>query len=207
MAVNLVPIVVEPSPRGERSFDIYSRLLRERIIFLSGAIDDTLGSLVVAQLLFLESENPVQAIHLYIDSPGGSTTAGMAIYDTMQYIAPPVATVATGLAASMASVLLAAGAPGNRTALAHSRIMLHEPAIGGGLGGKVTDLDIVIKELAATREVEIDLLVEHTGQPRDRISRDIERDFWMGAAEALQYGLIDHINPGRKTVAVKEEEK
>ena len=205
--MNFVPMVVEPSARGERSFDIYSRLLRERIIFLSEPIDDQGAGLVVAQLLFLESEDPNQPIHLYINSPGGSTTAGMAIYDTIQHIAPAVSTVATGIAASMAAVLLAAGHPGQRYALPHARIMLHEPALSGGLGGKVTDLEITVKELHTTRQIEIDLLVEHTGQPPRRVAQDIERDFWLSADEAQQYGLIDHISPRRKTLITHEEEQ
>lgn len=198
MSHYLVPVVVEPSARGERSFDIYSRLLRERIIFLTGPIDDAMASVVVAQLLFLESENATEPISLYIDSPGGSTTAGMSIYDTMQYIGPPVSTMTTGLAASMASVLLAAGNPGTRYALPHSRIMIHEPGVSGGLGGKITDLEIHLKELASSKQVEIELLAQHTGQPPKRIAQDIERDYWMSADEALAYGLVDHINRTRK---------
>lgn len=198
MSHYLVPVVVEPSARGERSFDIYSRLLRERIIFLTGPIDDAMASVVVAQLLFLESENATEPISLYIDSPGGSTTAGMSIYDTMQYIGPPVSTMTTGLAASMASVLLAAGNPGTRYALPHSRIMIHEPGVSGGLGGKITDLEIHLKELASSKQVEIELLAQHTGQPPERIAQDIERDYWMSADEALAYGLVDHINRTRK---------
>ncbi len=195
---DLIPIVVEPGLRGERSFDIYSRLLRERIIFLSGPIDDGLASLVVAQLLFLESENPSDPVHLYIDSPGGSTTAGMAIYDTMQYIASPVSTLVTGLAASMGAVLLAGGAPGQRFALPHSRVMIHEPGIASGMGGKVTDLGIAVEQLQFTKRVEIEVLARHTGQKPDKIAEDIERDYWMSADQAQHYGLIDQVRPIRK---------
>lgn len=195
---NLVPIVVEPSLRGERSFDIYSRLLRERIIFLSGPIDDGLASLVVAQLLFLESENPSDPLHLYIDSPGGSTTAGMAIYDTMQYIASPVSTLVTGLAASMGAVLLAGGAPGRRFALPHSRVMIHEPGVSSGTGGKVTDLGITVEQLQVTKRVAIEVLARHTGQKPGKIAKDIERDYWMSADQAQHYGLIDQVRPKRR---------
>ncbi len=198
MSNHLVPVVVEPGARGERSFDIYSRLLRERIIFLTGPIDEAMASLVVAQLLFLESENASGPINLYIDSPGGSTTAGMSIYDTMQYIKPPVVTMVTGLAASMASVLLAAGTPAQRYALPHSRITIHEPGVSGGMGGKVTDLEIYLTELSATKQVEIELLAQHTGQPPERIAQDIERDYWMSAEEAMAYGLVDHISRTRE---------
>lgn len=198
MSNHLVPVVVEPTAHGERSFDIYSRLLRERIIFLTGPIEDAMASLVVAQLLFLESENASEAINLYIDSPGGSTTAGMSIYDTLQYIKPPIVTVAIGLAASMAAVLLAAGDSTHRYALPHSRIMIHEPGISGEMQGKLTDLEISLKELSATKQVEIELLAHHTGQDRERIARDIERDCWMSAEQALAYGLIDHISRTRE---------
>ncbi len=195
---DLIPIVVEPGLRGERSFDIYSRLLRERIIFLSGPIDDGLASLVVAQLLFLESENPSDPVHLYVDSPGGSTTAGMAIYDTMQYIASPVSTLVTGLAASMGAVLLAGGAPGQRFALPHSRVMIHEPGIASGMGGKVTDLGIAVEQLQFTKRVEIEVLARHTGQKPDKIAEDIARDYWMSADQVQHYGLIDQVRPIRK---------
>lgn len=197
MAHNLVPVVVEPTPHGERSFDIYSRLLRERIIFVAGPIEDTMASLVVAQLLFLESENPSLPIHLYIDSTGGSTTAGMSIYDTMQYVIPPIHTVTTGMACSMAAVLLAGGAPGQRYALPHSRVMIHEPAVGSGLGGKLTNLQISLDELAATKEVLVDLLAKHTGQSAERIAADVERDLWFSAAAAQAYGLIDQVSRPR----------
>lgn len=198
MANNFVPIVLEPTSHGERSFDIFSRLLRERIIFLTGPIDDNMASLVVAQLLFLESEHPTLPVHLYIDSPGGSTTAGISIYDTMQYISPPIHTVTTGLAASMAALLLAGGQPSHRYALAHSRIMIHEPAIGGGLGGKVTDLKITLDELAVTKEVLIHLLAKHTGQPVERVAADVGRDCWLSAEASQAYGLIDQISKPRK---------
>ncbi len=189
----LVPMVVEQSSRGERSFDIYSRLLRDRIVFVTGAIDDDLAGLVVAQLLFLESEDPDRDISVYINSPGGSTTGGMAIYDTMQYIRPVVATVGIGLAASMGSVLLAAGAPGRRTALANSRIMVHQPWVPNQLGGNATDLAIHVQELAAQRSQLATLLARHCGRPVPDVLAEMEHDRWFGPEEAQAFGLVDHV--------------
>lgn len=193
----LVPMVVEPGPHGERAFDIYSRLLQERIVFVGGPIEDDMAGLVVAELLFLESVDPDRPVHLYINSPGGVTTAGLAIYDTMQYIRPPVTTVCVGLAASMASVLLAGGAPGHRFALPHARIMLHEPAVPGQLGGKVTDLDIFLNELRHTRSVIANLYSRHCGRPENEILADLARDHWYSAEEARAYGLIDTVTSAR----------
>jgi ATP-dependent Clp protease protease subunit len=197
----LVPVVVEQTNRGERSYDIYSRLLKERIIFLGSAIDDDVANLVVAQLLFLESEDPDKDIQLYINSPGGSVTAGLGIYDTMQYIKPDVSTLCVGSAASMGAILLAGGAPGKRFALPHARVMIHEPWVQN-LGGKVTDLDIYTREMLRTRETLVQVLAHHTGRPADKILKDTERDYWMNAEEAKAYGLIDHITtPRAKAVA------
>lgn len=193
----LVPLVVEASPRGERSFDIYSRLLRDRIIFVTGAIDDALAGVVVAQLLFLESEDPDRDVAVYVNSPGGSTTAGLAIYDTMQYIHPVVATVGIGLAASMGSVLLAAGAPGRRTALANSRIMVHQPWAPNQLGGNATDLAIHVQELAAQREQLAGLYARHTGRPLSELLRAMEHDRWLGPEEARAFGLVDQVMSAR----------
>ncbi|WP_028962073.1 ATP-dependent Clp protease proteolytic subunit [Sulfobacillus thermosulfidooxidans] len=201
----LVPIVVEQTNRGERSYDIYSRLLKERIVFLSGMVQDDMANLVVAQLLFLESDDPDKDIYLYINSPGGSVTAGMAIYDTMQYIKPDVATLCVGLAASMASVLLAGGAPGKRFALPNARIMIHEPSIQQ-LGGKVTDVDISVRELIATREQLAKVLAQHTGQSMATLLHDLQRDYWMTAEEAKHYGLIDDITVPRR-IAGSDETK
>ncbi|HHU70097.1 MAG TPA: ATP-dependent Clp endopeptidase proteolytic subunit ClpP [Thermoanaerobacterales bacterium] len=188
---SLVPIVVEQTNRGERAYDIYSRLLKERIIFIGTPIDDTISSLVIAQLLFLESEDPDKDIHLYINSPGGSVTAGLAIYDTIQYIKPDVSTICMGLAASMGAVLLAAGAEGKRYTLPHSRIMIHQP--WGGVQGKALDIEIHAKEILQLREVLNQILAKHTKQPIDKISKDTERDFYMSAAEAKDYGLVDEV--------------
>lgn len=188
----LVPMVVEQTNRGERSYDIYSRLLKDRIVMLGSAIDDEVANLIVAQLLFLESEDPEKDIQIYINSPGGSTSAGLAIYDTMQYIKPEVSTVCIGGAASMGAVLLAGGAPGKRFALPSARIMIHEPWVQN-LGGKVTDLDIYLKELLKTRETLVNVLAHHTGRPADKILKDTERDYWMDPVEAKAYGLIDEV--------------
>jgi ATP-dependent Clp protease protease subunit len=189
----LVPVVVEQSSRGERSFDIYSRLLRERIVFVNGAIDDDVAGLVVAQLLFLESEDPDREIALYINSPGGSTTAGLAIYDTMQYVRPNVATVGLGLAASMGSLLLAAGAPGRRQVLARSRVMVHQPWVPNQLGGNATDLDIQVAELAAQRSQLAEVYGRHTGHPVAEMLSEMEHDHWFNAAEAVAFGLVDRV--------------
>ena len=188
---SLVPIVIEQSNRGERSFDIYSRLLRERIIFVTGAVEDHMASLITAQLLFLESENPKKDIFMYINSPGGVVTAGMAIHDTMAYIRPRVGTVCIGQAASMGSFLLAAGEPGMRIATTNSRIMVHQPS--GGAQGQATDIRIQAEEIIRMRELTSQILAKHTGQAYDTIERDVERDRIMSAMQAKEYGLIDEV--------------
>lgn len=187
----LVPFVIEQSGRGERSYDIYSRLLKDRIVFLGDAVDDHVANLVVAQLLFLESEDPEKDIALYINSPGGVITAGMAIYDTMQYVKCPVSTICVGQAASMGAVLLAAGAPGKRFALPNARIMIHQPS--GGSQGQVTDIEIQAKELLRVKDMMNRILVQHTGQPLSRVAADTERDFFMSGEEAVRYGLVDRV--------------
>ena len=186
-----VPMVVERSNRGERAYDIYSRLLKDRIVFVGGPIDDNVANVVVAQLLFLESEDPDKDIHLYINSPGGVVTAGLAIYDTMQYIRPDVSTICIGQAASMGSRLLTAGAKGKRYALPLARIMIHQPL--GGAQGQSTDIQIQAKEILRLREVGNDILAKHTGQPREKLIADTERDNFMTAQEAKEYGLIDEV--------------
>ena len=186
-----VPIVVEQTGRGERSYDIYSRLLKDRIILLSGPIDDTVANSIVAQLLFLESEDPEKDIHLYINSPGGVVTAGMAIYDTMQYIKPDVSTICVGSAASMGSLLLTAGAPGKRYALPHSRIMIHQPL--GGVQGQASEIEIHAREILRLREELNGVLAHHTGQPIEIIAQDTDRDNFMSAEAAKAYGLIDEV--------------
>ncbi|HNW10709.1 MAG TPA: ATP-dependent Clp endopeptidase proteolytic subunit ClpP, partial [Candidatus Rifleibacterium sp.] len=186
--MTLVPIVIEQSSRGERAFDIYSRLLKDRIIFLGGGIDDGMADLVVAQLLFLESEDPEKDISIYINSPGGVVTAGMAIYDTMQYIKPDVSTICIGQAASMGALLLAAGAKGKRYALPNSRIMIHQPL--GGAQGQASDIEIQAQEILRMKEMLNDILANHTGQPLKRIKKDTDRDFFMSSKEAKEYGLI-----------------
>ena len=187
----LVPMVVEQSSRGERSFDIYSRLLRERIIFLSGEVEDNMANLIVAQLLFLEAENPDKDIHLYINSPGGSVTAGMAIYDVMQFIKPDVSTTCMGQAASMGAFLLNAGAPGKRYALANSRVMIHQPL--GGFRGQASDIEIHAREIIQIKEKLNRLMAQHSGQDYDRIARDTDRDNFLSAEAAREYGLIDAV--------------
>ena len=193
----LVPVVIEQSNRGERSFDIYSRLLRERIIFVTGQVEDHMASVIVAQLLFLESENPKKDIYMYINSPGGVVTAGMAIFDTMQYIRPKVGTVCIGQAASMGSFLLAAGEPGMRIALANARIMVHQPS--GGAQGMASDIEIQAKEILRVRASLNDLYVKHTGQTLDTIERAMERDKFLNAEEAKAFGLIDAVVDKRPT--------
>lgn len=188
---NIVPMVVEQSGLGERAFDIYSRLLRERIVFLGTQVDDTVADSIVAQLLFLDAEDPDKDIQLYINSPGGSVTAGMAIYDTMQQIRPNVVTICFGLAASMGAFLLTAGAPGKRMALPSSRIMIHQPL--GGAQGQAIDIEIQAKEILYHKRTLNQLLAQHTGQPLEKIEADTERDFFMSAAEAKDYGLIDQV--------------
>lgn len=193
-----VPIVIEQSGRTERAYDIYSRLLRERIIFLGTSIDEHVANLIVAQLLFLEAEDPDKDIMLYINSPGGLVTAGLAIYDTMQYIKPDVCTICVGQAASMAAVLLAAGAKGKRYALKHSRIMLHQPI--GAFQGQATDVEIQAKEILRLREILNSILAHHTGQDKEKIKQDTERDFYISAEDAIEYGLIDKILIRREVV-------
>lgn len=189
--MNYVPIVVEQSNRGERSYDIYSRLLKDRIVFVTGEIDDTMANLVIAQLLFLESEDPDKDIHLYINSPGGSVSAGLAIYDTMQYIKPNVSTICMGMAASMASVLLAAGAPGKRFALPYSRVMIHQPL--GGVQGQASEIEITAREILRIRDEMNGILASHTGQTKEKIAQDTDRDNYMSSQEAKEYGLIDEV--------------
>jgi len=193
----LVPVVVEQTSRGERAYDIYSRLLKDNVIFLGSAIDDHAASLVIAQLLFLEAENPEKDIYLYVNSPGGAITAGLAIYDTMQYVKPDVATIALGQAASMGAILLAGGAPGKRYALPHSRVLLHQPLMSG-LQGQATDIDIHAKDIMRLRERLNTILAKHTGQPMDKINLDTERDFILEADAAKDYGLIDKIIVSRE---------
>ncbi|NOQ89914.1 MAG: ATP-dependent Clp endopeptidase proteolytic subunit ClpP [Gammaproteobacteria bacterium] len=190
-SLNLVPMVIEQTPRGERSYDIYSRLLKERVIFIVGQIEDHMANLIVAQLLFLESENPDKDISIYINSPGGSVTAGLAIYDTMQFIKPDVSTLCIGQAASMGAFLLAAGAKGKRFALPRSRVMIHQPL--GGYQGQASDIEIHAKEILKIREQLNQLLANHTGQSIETIDNDTERDNFMGSAEAAEYGLIDEV--------------
>lgn len=189
--LGLVPMVVEQTSRGERAYDIYSRLLKERVIFVVGPIEDHMANLIVAQLLFLESENPDKDIHLYINSPGGSVSAGLSIYDTMQFIKPQVSTMCLGQAASMGAVLLAGGAPGKRYCLPHSRIMIHQP--WGGFQGQATDVEIHAREMLYTRERLNQILAKHTGQPIEKIRNDTERDNFMGGQQAVEYGLIDAV--------------
>jgi ATP-dependent Clp protease protease subunit len=190
-AQHLVPMVIEQTARGERSFDIYSRLLKERIVFIVGPIDDFMANLVVAQLLFLEAENPDKDINLYINSPGGVITSGLSIYDTMKFIKPDVSTMCIGQAASMGSFLLSAGAKGKRYALPNSRVMIHQPS--GGAQGQATDIEIQAREILYLRERLNKMYADHTGQPVDRIARDVERDFFMSSEQAKEYGLIDQI--------------
>jgi ATP-dependent Clp protease protease subunit len=198
-SLGLVPMVVEQSARGERAFDIYSRLLKERIIFLVGPVEDQVANLVVAQMLYLESENPDKDIHLYINSPGGSVTAGMSIYDTMQFVRCNVSTMCIGQAASMGAFLLAAGARGKRFALPNSRMMLHQPA--GGSRGVAADIEIQAREILLMRGRLNALLAEHTGQSQERITQDSDRDFWMSPDEAVGYGLVDLVQRPRKPLA------
>ena len=197
----LIPTVIEQSGRGERAFDIYSRLLKERIIFLVGPVEDHTANLVVAQLLFLESENPDKDIYFYINSPGGSVTAGMSIYDTMKFIKPDVQTLCLGQAASMGAFLLSAGTKGKRFALPNSRVMIHQPLISGGLGGQASDIEIHARELLSLKEKLNRLLAEHTGQPLERIERDTDRDNFMSAQAAAEYGLIDKVIATRADAA------
>jgi ATP-dependent Clp protease protease subunit len=187
----LIPIVIEQSSRGERAYDIYSRLLKDRIIFMGEQVQDSMANTVIAQMLFLESEDPDKDINLYINSPGGSVTAGLAIYDTMQYIRPDIATICMGQATSMGALLLAAGAKGKRYALPHARVMIHQPL--GGVQGQATDIDIQAKEILKIKELIHKILVKHTGQSLEKIRQDTERDYFMDAEEALRYGIVDRI--------------
>ncbi|HZX68069.1 MAG TPA: ATP-dependent Clp protease proteolytic subunit [Candidatus Elarobacter sp.] len=202
--MSLIPMVVEQTARGERSYDIYSRLLKERIVFITGPVDDGMANLVVAQLLFLEREDPDKDIDLYINSPGGSVSAGLAMFDTMQLIKPDVATICAGFAASIASVLLTGGTPGKRMALPYSKILIHQPSIGQ-IGGQATDIEIHARELVATRRTLAEIYNRTTGKPVDDILRDLERDFYMSAEEAKGYGIIDTIllGPNRDGAAIE----
>lgn len=197
----LIPTVIEQSGRGERAFDIYSRLLKERIIFLIGPVNDHTANLVVAQMLFLESENPDKDIFFYINSPGGSVTAGMSVFDTMNFIKPDVSTLCLGQAASMGAFLLSAGAKGKRFALPHSRVMIHQPLISGGLGGQASDIEIHARELIKMKQTLNELLAKHTGQPLEKIERDTDRDNFMSAEAAKEYGLIDQVIATREDAA------
>lgn len=193
--LGMVPMVIEQSGRGERAYDIYSRLLKERIIFLVGPVEDYMANVIVAQLLFLESENPEKDIFLYINSPGGSVSAGMAIYDTMNFIKPDVSTLCTGMAASMGAFLLAAGAKGKRIALPNSRVMIHQPS--GGAQGQATDIEITAKEILKIRQRLNEILAQQTGQPIEKVAADSERDKWMDAVEAKDYGMVDQVITNR----------
>jgi ATP-dependent Clp protease protease subunit len=198
--LGLVPMVIEQSGRGERAYDIYSRLLKERVIFLVGPIHDGMANLIVAQLLFLESENPDKDIHLYINSPGGSVSAGMAMYDTMQFIKPDVSTLCTGLAASMGAFLLCAGAKGKRFCLPNSRVMIHQPS--GGFSGQASDIEIHAKEVLYLKRKLNEMMAQHTGQPIERIEQDTDRDNFLSAEEALKYGMIDRVLKSRTESSV-----
>jgi ATP-dependent Clp protease protease subunit len=195
----MIPTVIEQSGRGERAFDIYSRLLRERIIFLGQQVDSDLANLIVAQLLFLEAEDPEKDIYLYINSPGGSVNSGMGIFDTMNQVRPDVSTICVGLAASMGAFLLSAGAPGKRMSLPHSRIMIHQPLISGMIQGQATDIEIQAKEILFLKDYLNEQLAKHTNQPLEKIKEDTERDFFMSPAEAKDYGLIDQVIERRPT--------
>jgi ATP-dependent Clp protease protease subunit len=201
-SLNLVPMVVEQTPRGERSYDIYSRLLKERVVFLVGPVEDHVANVIIAQFLFLESENPDKDIHLYINSPGGSVSAGLGIYDTMQFIKPDVSTMCVGQAASMGSLLLAGGAKGKRYCLPHSRVMIHQPL--GGFQGQASDFDIHAREILKAREKLNMILANHTGQSMETIQLDTERDNFKSAEEAKEYGLIDEVLSERKVLAGEE---
>lgn len=199
MSGYMVPMVIEQTARGERAYDIYSRLLKERIVFIGSTIDDTVANLVVAQLLFLESEDPERDISIYVNSPGGLVHPGLAIYDTMQYVKPDVRTICVGLAASMAAILLAGGTEGKRFSLPNSRVMIHQPE--GGARGQAADIEIEAKEILRTRRSLDEILSRHTKQPMDRVARDTDRNFWMTAQEAKAYGIIDKVYEGREATA------
>jgi len=202
-ALNLVPMVVEQTARGERSYDIFSRLLKERVVFVVGPVEDQVANLVVAQLLYLESENPDKDIHLYINSPGGSVSAGLSMYDTMQFIRPDVSTICMGQAASMGAFLLSGGAKGKRFCLPHSRMMIHQPL--AGFQGQASDIDIHAREVLATKDTLNRLLAHHTGQPLERIEQDTDRDYFMSGSEAVDYGLIDSVLERREDSAPPED--
>ena len=202
-ALNLVPMVVEQTARGERSYDIYSRLLKERVVFLVGPVEDHMANLIVAQLLFLESENPDKDIHLYINSPGGSVTAGLSIYDTMQFIKSDVSTIRVGQAASMGALLLAGGESGKRFALPHSRVMVHQPS--AGYQGQATDISIHAQEVLEMKRRLNEIMSKHTGQPVDRIEQDLERDNFMSAGAAVEYGIIDTVLASRTEMGAPED--
>ena len=202
-ALNLVPMVVEQTARGERSYDIYSRLLKERVVFIVGPVEDLMANVVVAQLLYLESENPDKDIHLYINSPGGSVSAGLSIYDTMQFVKPEISTICTGQAASMGAVLLAGGKEGKRFCLPHSRIMIHQPI--AGFQGQASDIDIHAREVLQTRDRLNAILAKHTGQPLERIQKDTDRDYFMSGDDSVKYGLIDSVLTQRGEVEASEE--
>ncbi len=201
----LIPMVIEQTSRGERAYDIYSRLLKERIIFLGNEVTDDMANILIAQLLFLESENPDKDINVYINSPGGSITAGLAIYDTMQYVKPDIATICTGQASSMAALLLAAGAKGKRYALPHSRIMIHQPM--GATQGQAIDIDIHAREIMRLKDAINELFALHTGQNKKRIGSDTERDFFMGGKEALEYGIVDKVITKREMMRVENNKR
>ena len=200
--LSLVPMVLDQTTRGERSYDIFSRLLKERIIFIAGAIDDTVANLVVAQLLWCESENPDKDIHLYINSPGGSVSAGLSVYDTMQFIRSPVETTCVGQAASMGAFLLAAGTPGKRFALPNARIMLHQPA--GGSRGNATDIEIQAREILLIRDRLNQILANHTGKTAEQVAEDTDRDYWMSPDEAKDYGIVDKVQQARQSPKLDE---
>src|SRR5512138_1576806 len=201
MATIYPPYVIERTSRGERSYDIFSRLLMDRIVFLGTPIDDTVANIIIAQLLFLQADDPEKDIYLYINSPGGSVYAGLAIYDTMQYLSTPVNTICMGLAASMGALLLATGTPGKRSALPNSRIMIHQPAVAQGIGGTAADIEIQAKEILYARERLNEILAKHTGQTVERIAEDVDRDRFMSAEEAKEYGIIDQVVEHRSQIA------
>ena len=201
----LVPTVVESTPRGERAFDIYSRLLKDRIVFIGTPIDDHVANLVIAQMLFLESEDPEKDINVYINSPGGSVTAGLAIYDTMQYVKPEISTLCMGQAASMGAVLLAAGNKGKRFALPHSRVMIHQPL--GGMRGQASDMEIQAREILKMKELLTKMIAEHAGQEFDRVAVDCDRDYFMSAIEAKEYGLVDNVVDKKDTQSTDSDKK
>jgi ATP-dependent Clp protease, protease subunit len=200
----LVPIVVEQTPRGERSYDIYSRLLKDRIVFMGSAVTDDVANIIIAQLLFLEMENPETDIHLYINSPGGSVSAGLGIYDMMQFVKCEVRTYCTGLAASMGSLLLAGGAKGKRYVLPHARVMIHQPLIQGGLGGSASDIEIHARELIDMKNRLTEIYVRHTGQSHEKLTKDMDRDNFLSAEAAVKYGLADHVVSYRKAGSKQE---